>query len=115
MSTGKRRCLSGSAEYVRTGFQGGLNSYRTLTDSRYSAELNSFSGRTLDVPALFIGGSGDWGPRQSPGALEAMQSGACTHLQGVYLIERAGHSIPEEQPEQVNKLLLGFLQGLTAI
>lgn len=57
-----------STEYVRTGFQGGLNSYRTLTDPRYSAELNSFSGRTIDVPALFIGGSSDWGPRQSPGA-----------------------------------------------
>lgn len=101
-----------STEYVRTGFQGGLNSYRTLTDPRYSAELNSFSGRTIDVPALFIGGSSDWGPRQSPGALEAMQSGACTDLKGVHLIHGAGHSIPEEQPEQVNRLLLRFLRDV---
>jgi hypothetical protein len=39
----------------------GLNSYRILTDSRFDAELNSFSGRTIDVPAMFIGGARDWG------------------------------------------------------
>jgi pimeloyl-ACP methyl ester carboxylesterase len=30
-----------STEYVRTGFQGGLNSYRILEDSRYDSELKS--------------------------------------------------------------------------
>jgi pimeloyl-ACP methyl ester carboxylesterase len=103
-----------STEYVRTGFQGGLNSYRILTDPRYS-ELNSFSGRTIDVPALFIGGSSDWGPRQSPGALEAMQSSACTNLRGVHLVDGADHSIPEEQPERVNMLLLGFCRSVTTM
>jgi pimeloyl-ACP methyl ester carboxylesterase len=98
-----------SAEYLRTGFQGGLNSYRTLTSANYSAELNSFSGRTIDVPSLFIGGANDWGVRQSPGALEAMQHGACTRLLGVHLVDGAGHSIPEEQPERVNRLLTDFL------
>lgn len=99
-----------STEYVRTGFQGGLNSYRTLTESRYSAELNSLSGRTIDIPSCFIGGSSDWGPRQSPSALDAMQHGACTRLLGVHLVDGAGHSIPEEQPEQVNTILIDFLQ-----
>jgi hypothetical protein len=33
---------------------------------------------------------------------------------GVHNVTRAGHSIPEEQPEQVNKLLLGFLRDVTA-
>jgi pimeloyl-ACP methyl ester carboxylesterase len=99
-----------SSEYTRTGFQGGLNSYRILTDPRYYAELNAFSGRTIDVPALFIGGACEWGPRQSPGALEAMQNGACTHLLGVHFVDKAGHSIPEEQPEEVNKILVDFLR-----
>ena len=45
--------------------------------------------------------------------IEAMQSRACTHLQGVHLVDEAGHSIPEERPEQVNKLLLGFLRRVT--
>jgi pimeloyl-ACP methyl ester carboxylesterase len=91
-----------AAEYSRTGFQGGLNNYRVGTDP-------SFSGRTIDVPALYIGGDSEWAVYQSPGAFEAMRT-VCTHLRGVYIVTRAGHSIPEEQPERVNKLLLGFLR-----
>jgi pimeloyl-ACP methyl ester carboxylesterase len=99
-----------SHEYSRTGFQGGLNSYRVLTDSRNDDELNAYSGRTIDVPALFIGGAEEWGPRQSPGTLEAMQNGACTRLVGVHFIDNAGHSIPEEQPDKVNALVIDFLR-----
>lgn len=99
-----------STEYIRTGFQGGLNSYRILTDARYDAGLSSFSGRTIDVPCCFIGGVCDWGVRQSPGAFEGMQHGACTRLLGVHLVEGAGHSIPEEQPGQTSKLLVDFLR-----
>jgi pimeloyl-ACP methyl ester carboxylesterase len=95
-----------ATEYTRTGFQGGLNYYRVGADP-------SFSGRTIDVPAFYIGGDSEWAVYQSPGAFEAMRT-ICTHLQGVHIVTRAGHSIPEEQPEQVNKLLLGFLQGVTA-
>ena len=53
-----------TTEYSRIGFQSGLNSYRILTDSRYSDELNGFSGRTIDVPSCFIGGAKDWGGEQ---------------------------------------------------
>lgn len=98
-----------SAEYIRTGFQGGLNSYRIHTAPNYSTELNIFSGRRIDVPSCFIGGASDWGVRQSPGAFEAMQN-VCSQLMSVHLVDGAGHSIPEEQPEKVNKLLLGFLR-----
>jgi pimeloyl-ACP methyl ester carboxylesterase len=51
---------------------------------------------------------------QSPGAFERMQHGACTHLLGVHLINGAGHSLAEEQPGQVNGLLLDFLRRATA-
>jgi pimeloyl-ACP methyl ester carboxylesterase len=98
------------SEYVRTGFQGGLNAYRVLTSPVDYDELSGFSGRTIDVPSCFIGGAHDWGVRQSPGALEAMQNGACTRLLGVHFADKAGHSIPEEQPEQVSKILVDFLQ-----
>jgi pimeloyl-ACP methyl ester carboxylesterase len=103
-----------STEYTRTGFQGGLNYYRILTDSRFDAELNSFSGRTIDVPAMFIGGARDWGVYQSPGVFEGMQHGACTRLLGVHLIEGAGHWMAEEQPKQVNRLLIDFLNRAAA-
>ncbi len=98
------------AEYVRTGFQGGLNSYRVLKDSRIDADLVSFSNRTMDVPSCYIAGAGDWGIYQSPGAFEGMQHGACTQLLGVHLIEGAGHSVAEEQPQQVNKIIVEFLR-----
>jgi pimeloyl-ACP methyl ester carboxylesterase len=101
-----------STEYIRTGFQGGLNYYRVLTDSRFAPELRSFSGRKIEVPAMFIGGARDWGVRQSPGVFEGMQRGACTRLLGVHLIEGAGHWMAEEQPLQVNQLLIDFLNRL---
>ena len=102
-----------AAEYIRTGFQGGLNYYRIGSDPRYEAELNSFSGRTIDVPASYIGGAREWAVYQSPGAFESMRT-VCTQLRGVHLVAQAGHSLSEEQPRQVNKLLLEFLRGIRA-
>jgi pimeloyl-ACP methyl ester carboxylesterase len=100
-----------SAEYTRTGFQGGLQSYRVGTDPRYSAELTLFSGRTIDVPSCFIGGASDWGVHQRAGRLEAMRQKACTRLRGVHLVEGAGHWVQQEQPEAVSTLLIQFLQN----
>ena len=65
-----------SAEYARTGFQGGLNWYRCRTSGRFEAEQQVFAGRRIDVPSLFIAGKSDWGAFQLPGALEKMQASA---------------------------------------
>lgn len=99
-----------SAEYQRTGFQGGLQSYRVLIDPLYESELNAFSGRTIDVPCLFIAGASEWGPYQTPGALQEMRSAACTKFMGAHFVAGAGHWPAEEQPEKVNALLIDFLQ-----
>ena len=98
-----------SAEYGRTGFQGGLQWYRCVTSGKYAAELQTFSGRTIDVPSCFIAGKSDWGIYQKPGDLERMQKSACTQMLGCHLIEGAGHWVQQEQPEEVSKLLLQFL------
>jgi pimeloyl-ACP methyl ester carboxylesterase len=76
--------------------------------------LQTFGGRTIDVPSLFIGGKSDWGVFQSPGAFETMQNTACTQMRGVHLIDGAGHWLEQEQPEQVTKLLVQFLQDASA-
>ena len=98
-----------STEFVRTGFQGGLNYYRVSEDPRLGTELSVFTGRTIDVPACYIGGDSEWAVYQTPGAFEAMHQ-ACTRLLGIHLVPHAGHSVPEEQPRQVNSILIEFLR-----
>jgi pimeloyl-ACP methyl ester carboxylesterase len=103
-----------SAEYARTGFQGGLQWYRCGTSGAFTAELQTFSGRTIDVPACFISGKQDWGTYQRPGVYEAMQASACTNMIGCHLIDGAGHWVQQEQPAAVSRLLLQFLQQAVA-
>lgn len=94
-------------EYGRTGFQGGLNGYR---GSPGDGDLQLFAGRTIDVPAMFIGGKADWGVYQNPGALERLETTHTTKYQGTRLVDGAGHWVQQEQPEAVNRLLLDFLK-----
>jgi pimeloyl-ACP methyl ester carboxylesterase len=100
-----------SGEYGRTGFQGGLQWYRCRTMGWPNADLEVFSGRTIDVPALFIAGRSDWGIYQAPGAIERMQELACPKMRGCHLVEGAGHWVQQEQPEEVMRLFLPFLAG----
>jgi pimeloyl-ACP methyl ester carboxylesterase len=99
-----------SDEYGRTGFQGGLQGYRVGSSGRFNAEAQMFSGRTIDVPSLFIGGKSDWGVYQNPGTVERMQKVACTKMLGVHLVDGAGHWVQQEQPDAVSALLVAFLQ-----
>ena len=98
-----------AGEFGRTGFQGGLQWYRCTDSKRQLAELEIFSGRTIDVPACFIAGKSDWGVYQFPGAFQRMPL-ACTQWRGAHLIEGAGHWVQQEQPEEVARLLLDFLR-----
>jgi pimeloyl-ACP methyl ester carboxylesterase len=69
----------------------------------------TFSGRSIDVPSIYIAGKSDWGVYQTPGAVDKMRTTACTHMAGFHLLDGAGHWVQQEQPEQVSKLLLEFL------
>lgn len=96
-------------EFGHTGFQGGLNWYRCVTDGSMMADLTVLAGRRIRPPAIFIAGAADWGVHQTPGALEAMQTRACEDFRGVTLIDGAGHWVQLEQPEAVVDALLAFL------
>jgi pimeloyl-ACP methyl ester carboxylesterase len=98
-----------SAEYGRTGFQGGLQSYRVGRVPRLAAETQLFAGRTIDVPSLFLSGKSDWGVYQRAGSLDAMKR-AGTKFDGVELIDNAGHWVQQEQPAKVADRLLSFLR-----
>jgi pimeloyl-ACP methyl ester carboxylesterase len=98
-----------SGEYARTGFQGGLNWYRARVEPRLQPELELLSGRTIDIPSCFIAGRSDWGIYQVPGAIERMQSEACTRMTAIHLIEGAGHWVQQERPEETARHILAFL------
>jgi pimeloyl-ACP methyl ester carboxylesterase len=99
-----------TAEYQRTGFQGGLQWYRCGTSGAFTAELQLWSGRRIDVPSAFISGKQDWGTHQRAGAFEAMQMRVCSNMLPCELVDGAGHWVQQEQPEAVNRLLLTFLK-----
>ena len=99
-----------AAEYQRNGFQGGLQWYRCGTSGAFTAELQTWSGRTIDIPSAFISGKQDWGTYQRPGVFEAMQTKACTRMIGCHLVDGAGHWVQQEQPAEVSRLLLAFLR-----
>jgi pimeloyl-ACP methyl ester carboxylesterase len=95
-------------EYGRTGFQGALQAYRVFSDPGLNAELRLFSGKTIDVPSLFIGGERDWGTYSAPGALDLMRGKATTRMDGIEMIDGAGHWIQQEQPARLGAILLAF-------
>jgi pimeloyl-ACP methyl ester carboxylesterase len=95
-------------EYGRTGFQGALQAYRVHSDPELNADLRLFSGKTIDVPSLFIGGKSDWGTYAAPGAVDVMKTKATTRMGAIELIDGAGHWIQQEQPGRLSTLLLDF-------
>lgn len=97
-------------EYGRTGFQGGLNWYRTRFTGT-NAEMEAFDGKRIEVPATFIGGARDWGVQQAPGALAKMEREATADWRGTHLVPGAGHWVQQERPAETVALLLDFLRG----
>lgn len=104
-----------TAEYGRTGFQGALQAYRVFSDPDLNAELRLFSGKTIDVPSLFIGGKSDWGTYSAPGSLDLMRTTATTRMAGIELIDGAGHWIQQEQPVRLAEHLLAFIKDVGAV
>ena len=97
--------------FEKTGFQGGLQWYRCMTDPEKAADLTLFAGRTIDVPSYFIAGGSDWGVYQKPGDFDRMQCEICTDMRGCHLVDGAGHWVQQEQPEAVSRHLLTFLDN----
>ena len=105
-------------EFGRAGFQGGLNWYRTMLGEMDGKDwgLRMFSGKKVEVPAMFLAGKMDWGAFQSPGALEKMQREVCVNMkdEDVVFVEDAGHWVQQEQPEDVVRHIRRFLEKQTS-
>lgn len=100
------------SEYGRTGFQGGLNWYRSAASIINRQQLELFTGMKINVPAMFISGRQDWGTYQRPGAVERMKNDVCTNMDEIQLVDNAGHWVQQEQPQSVLKSLTVFLSRL---
>jgi pimeloyl-ACP methyl ester carboxylesterase len=99
------------SEFSRNTFQGGLNWYRIATNPAYMRDLELFAGKKVNVPAVYIAGSYDWGTFQEPGALERLAE-ICTDFKGAHFIVGAGHWVQQEQPENVLQWVTHFLSEL---
>ncbi len=95
-------------EFGRTSFQGGLNGYRTGGEP----DAQVFAGRTVNVPAMFIGGKSDWGVYQNPGAIERLEKNVCTNYNGTHLVDGAGHWVQQEQPAEFARLVIDFIRSV---
>jgi pimeloyl-ACP methyl ester carboxylesterase len=95
-------------EYTRTGFTGGLNYYRNC-DRNW--ELTPFlDGAQLLQPTLFVAGQKDPVLEFLDEEVEALEANV-PNLWNKVVIEGAGHWIQQERPEEVNSLLIGFLNS----
>jgi pimeloyl-ACP methyl ester carboxylesterase len=100
-----------SDSWKRTGFQGGLNWYRVVTNPNIMKDVELFAGIKIDVPSLFVSGKQDWGTYQEPGVVHKMHE-VCSEFQGVELIDGAGHWVQQEQPEKLVEILAKFLRAV---
>ncbi|HEY1863633.1 MAG TPA: alpha/beta hydrolase [Roseiarcus sp.] len=98
-----------AAEFVRTGFRGGLNWYRNI--DRNWGLLAPFAGAKVTVPALYIAGDRDLVVR-FPGAPEliANLTKFVPNLRKTIMLPGCGHWTQQERPDEVNAALIEFLR-----
>jgi microsomal epoxide hydrolase/non-specific protein-tyrosine kinase len=89
--------------YCRTGFTGGLNWYRALHEDWREALGHDF---VIDKPALMISAGDDW--FLPPDFTEGMEQ-LLPQLER-HVIPGAGHWLQQEKPEEVNALLVPWLE-----
>jgi len=99
------------AEYQRTGFTGGLNYYRSM--DRNWAMTSFLDGAKILQPALFIAGQKDPVIEFLNEAFKALERNV-PNLRKKVLLPGAGHWTQQERPGEVNRLLIEFLQSVTA-
>jgi soluble epoxide hydrolase / lipid-phosphate phosphatase len=91
------------AAYERTGFTGGLNWYRALHKDWEEALGHEF---VVDKPALMISAADDWFfPRGATDGMEELLPQVEKHV-----IPDAGHWLQQEKPDEVNALLVPWLE-----
>ncbi|MFJ5787589.1 alpha/beta fold hydrolase [Streptomyces hydrogenans] len=99
-----------AGEFERTGLTGALNRYRNM--DRDWEDLAPHRGAPIKQPALFIGGTLDASTTWMSDAIDAFPT-TLPGLTSSHLVEGCGHWIQQERPEEINRLLTGWLNSLT--
>jgi pimeloyl-ACP methyl ester carboxylesterase len=100
-----------AGEFERTGLTGPLNRYRNV--DRDWVDLAAWHHAPITQPSLFIGGELD-GPTTWQAGSIANFGGTLPGLAGSHILDGCGHWIQQERPDETNRLLIDWLQGLPA-
>jgi pimeloyl-ACP methyl ester carboxylesterase len=92
------------AAFEQTGFRGGINWYRNI--DRNVDECPGIGTQPLAVPCLML--TAQWDAALRPELAEPMRE-LCSDLE-VHLIERAGHWVQQEFPDELNRHLVDWLR-----
>lgn len=98
-----------AGEFERTGMSGALNRYRNM--DRDWEDLAEFDGAPVTQPSLFVGGSLDASTTWLADAIAAYPT-TLPGLVSSHLLDGCGHWIQQERPEEVNRILTGWLASL---
>jgi pimeloyl-ACP methyl ester carboxylesterase len=98
-----------AAEFERTGMTGALNRYRNM--DRDWEDLARYGGAPIKQPSLFIGGALDASTTWMADAIDAYPA-TLPGLVSSHVLDGCGHWIQQERPEEVNRLLTGWLASL---
>ncbi|WP_016905755.1 alpha/beta fold hydrolase [Streptomyces xiaopingdaonensis] len=100
-----------AGEFERTGLTGGLNRYRNM--DRDWEDLADVAGAPLTRPSCYLGGAHDAATGWLAPAIEAFPT-TLPGLTSAHTLDGCGHWIQQEQPDEVNRLLVEWLDGLPA-
>ena len=88
--------------YSESGFSGAINWYRNWTDNWKATAGLDF---TIEIPTLFIGADND--VLISPDHIAAMRP--LVHDLEIHMLQGCGHWSQQEQPDEVNRVMLDWL------
>lgn len=95
-------------EFTRTGFTGGIRYYRNI--DRNWELMTPYADQPIEMPVLFIAGDKDnviGGASRDK--LKDIMSPRVPNLSDVVLLSGIGHWVQQEAAEEVNRLILDFL------
>ncbi|MFB7272601.1 alpha/beta fold hydrolase [Streptomyces sp. NPDC056244] len=98
-----------AGEFERTGMTGALNRYRNM--DRDWEDLAPYRGAPIKQPSQFIGGALDASTTWMADAIDAYPA-TLPGLAASHILDGTGHWIQQERPEEVNRLLTGWLASL---